>query len=644
MRRPRSLSFSRGPSLSPRTRRYDDLGGVQKQIKVLREVIELPLHHPELFTNAGIAPPHGVLLHGPSGCGKTTLAKAAANEAGCHVEVVNGPEIMSRKGGESEGNLRDAFTRAAQRAPSVILIDEIDSIAPKREKAGGESEKRVVSQLLTLMDGLRASGRVVVVGTTSRPNDLDAALRRFGRFGREVELTVPDEEGRQRMLEVKTEPMKLGADVDLVEVAKDTHGFVGADLAQLCLEAALGAVREQKIDVDAESLDPALLDALAVKHEHFNSAMKKCNPSSLRESVVEVPNIYWEDVGGLEDVKRELRETVEYPVQYADKFRKFGMSPSKGVLFYGPPGCGKTLLAKAVATECGANFISVKGPELLTAWFGESEANVRELFDKARGAAPCILFFDEMDSIAKARSSGGSGGSEAADRVMNQILAEIDIAGAKNVFVIGATNRPDILDPAVTRPGRLDQLIYIPLPDHESRVSVLQASLRKSPVAPEVDLERIAKLTDGFSGADLTEICARASKNAIRDAIAAEEADARAGIDVQARKAAIAEALAAGEPPPDYEDRVPHISGEHFKEALAHARRSVPPSEIAKYSKFSEQMKQNRNWGENKFSFEAAIAALEAGEEVNASTITESADAPATDAEAAEEEDDLVSS
>ena len=315
------------------------------------------------------------------------------------------------------------------------------------------------------------------------------------------------------------------------------------------------------------------------------------------------------------------------------------------MLFYGPPGCGKTLMAKAVANECQANFISVKGPELLTMWFGESEANVRDLFDKARQASPCVIFFDEMDSIAKARSSGGSGGSEAADRVMNQILAEIDIAGAKNVFVIGATNRPDILDPAVTRPGRLDQLIYIPLPDHESRVSVLQASLRKSPVAPEVDLERIAKLTDGFSGADLTEICARASKNAIRDAIAAEEADARAGIDVQARKAAIAEALAAGEPPPEYEDRVPHISGEHFKEALAHARRSVPPSEIAKYSKFSEQMKQNRNWGENKFSFEAAIAALEAGEEVNASTITESAgdDAPATDEDAAEEED-LVSS
>ena len=322
------------------------------------------------------------------------------------------------------------------------------------------------------------------------------------------------------------------------------------------------------------------------------------------------------------------------------------MNPSRGVLFYGPPGCGKTLMAKAVANECQANFISVKGPELLTMWFGESEANVRDLFEKARAAAPCVLFFDELDSIAGQRGGSSGDGGGAADRVINQLLTEIDGVGSKkNVFVIGATNRPDIIDAALMRPGRLDQLIYIPLPDHESRVSVLQASLRKSPVAPEVDLERIAKLTDGFSGADLTEICARASKNAIRDAIAAEEADARAGIDVQARKAAIAEALAAGEPPPEYEDRVPHISGEHFKEALAHARRSVPPSEIAKYSKFSEQMKQNRNWGENKFSFEAAIAALEAGEEVNASTITESAgdDAPATDEDAAEEED-LVSS
>ncbi|CAM9576136.1 unnamed protein product [Chrysoparadoxa australica] len=558
---------------------YDDIGGCKRQLAQIRELVELPLRHPQLFNSVGIPPPRGVLMYGPPGCGKTMIARAVAGETGAYCFTINGPEIMSKLSGESETNLRKAFEEAENNSPAIIFIDEIDSIAPKRDKAGGEVEKRIVSQLLTLMDGIKPTSHVVVIAATNRPNIIEPALRRFGRFDRELNINIPDDEGRLEILRIKTRTMKLGDDVDLEQVAKDTHGFVGADLSQLCMEAALQCIREKMdvIDVDADSIPAEVLDGLAVSSDNFKYALQHCNPSALRETLVEVPNVSWSDVGGLEDVKRELRETVQYPVEHADKFKKFGMQASKGTLFYGPPGCGKTLLAKAIANECGANFISVKGPELLSMWFGESEANVRELFDKARAAAPCILFFDEMDSIAKARGGSGSGGSEAADRVINQILTEVDGVGArKAVFVIGATNRPDILDSAITRPGRLDQLIYIPLPDQKSRESVFKANLRNSPLDPEISLESLGEATQGYSGADLTEICQRAAKNAIRESVAAE-------IARQER----VEAGLEEEDSDSYVDPVPYIRKEHFEEAMTHSRKSVSEAELRRYEAFA---------------------------------------------------------
>ena len=537
---------------------YDDIGGVRKQLANIRELVELPLRHPQLFKSIGVKPPRGILLFGPPGSGKTLIARAVANETGAFFFLINGPEIMSKLAGESESNLRKAFEEAEKNSPAIIFIDEIDSIAPKREKTQGEVERRIVSQLLTLMDGLKARAHVVVIGATNRPNTIDGALRRFGRFDREVDIGVPDENGRLEVLRIKTKNMKLGDDVDLEQLAKETHGYVGADIAALCTEGAMQCIREKMdvIDLDDDEIDAEILDSMAVSQENFRTALGSSNPSALRETVVEVPNVTWNDIGGLEGVKRELQEVVQYPVEFPEKFEKFGMSPSKGVLFYGPPGCGKTLLAKAIANECQANFISIKGPELLTMWFGESEANVRELFDKARGAAPCVLFFDELDSIARARGSSGGDAGGAGDRVINQvshpdrnpkpnpysspltlnpslqpstlhsdpnphqILTEMDGMGAKkSVFIIGATNRPDIIDPAVLRPGRLDQLIYIPLPDEGSRLNIFKSVLRKSPVAPDVDLEFMARTVHGFSGADLTEICQRAAKLAIRESI-----------------------------------------------------------------------------------------------------------------------------
>lgn len=440
----------------------------------------------------------------------------------------------------------------------------------------------MVSQLLTLMDGIKPTSNVVVIAATNRPNTIEPALRRFGRFDRELDIGVPDDEGRLEILRIKTRNMKVSKDCDLEQIAKDTHGYVGADLSQLCMESAFQAIREKMhlIDVDADKIDAEILDSIEITGEHFRHALGITNPSALRENVVEVPNVSWDDIGGLEEVKKELYETVQYPVEHADKFEKFGMQASKGVLFYGPPGCGKTLLAKAIANECGANFISIKGPELLTMWFGESEANIRDLFDKARASAPCILFFDEMDSIAKARGGGGGGSSEAGDRVINQILTEIDGVGAKkSVFVIGATNRPDILDNAVTRPGRLDQLIYIPLPDYGSRLSIFKANLRKSPIEPSVNLEQLASATEGFSGADITEICQRAAKNAIRESVAY-------GVE-RARKIAAKE-ISEDDP---YEDPVPFITKEHFEEAMSRARRSVSDEDIRQYEQFMSKMK-----------------------------------------------------
>uniref|UniRef100_A0A7S2R482 Vesicle-fusing ATPase n=1 Tax=Rhizochromulina marina TaxID=1034831 RepID=A0A7S2R482_9STRA len=564
---------------------YDDIGGCERALSEIRELIELPLRHPQIFHAVGIPPPKGVLMFGPPGSGKTTIARAVAAETGAFFFLINGPEVMSKLAGESETNLRKAFEEAEKNAPAIIFIDEIDSIAPARDKAGGEVERRIVSQLLTLMDDLKPTSNVVVLAATNRPAVLDPALRRFGRFDRELDVGVPDEKGRLEILRIKTQGMRLHEDVDLALTSKDTHGFVGADLAQLCLEAALLAIREQlpDLDMDADRLDRAVLDRIQVRAEHFNNAMKLCSPSALRETHVEIPDCSWEDVGGLEDVKRELHETVTYPVEHAAKYTKFGMKPSKGVLFFGPPGCGKTLLAKAIANECGSNFISVKGPELLTMWFGESEANVRDLFDKARAAAPCILFFDEIDSIAKARGSGGGGGaSEAGDRVINQILTEIDGVGSqKPVFVIGATNRPDILDAAVTRPGRLDQLIYIPLPDLKSRLSIFRACLRKSPVDPEVDIKAMAEATHGFSGADITEICQRAAKLAIRESI--DE-------DLERNKLLEAGTIASPEERPP---RVATITRQHFEAAMKDARRSVPDSAVRKYETYVQSMKSS---------------------------------------------------
>merc|ERR1712196_92299 len=418
----------------------------------------------------------------------------------------------------------------------------------------------------------KGRAQTVVIGATNRPNTIDQALRRFGRFDRELDIGVPDDNGRLEILRIHTKNMKLAPDVKLEEIAAQTHGFVGADLAQLCTEAALTCIREKMdiIDIEEETIDAEILDAMAVTQEHFNQGLGSCNPSSLRETVVEVPNVKWDDIGGLEETKRNLQEMILYPIEHPEKFEKFGMQPSRGVLFYGPPGCGKTLLAKAVATECSANFVSIKGPELLTMWFGESEANVREVFDKARSAAPCVLFFDELDSVGTARGSSSGDAGGAGDRVMNQLLTEIDGVGVKkNVFFIGATNRPELLDQALLRPGRLDQLLYIPLPDQPSRLGILESTLRKAPVAPNVPLWFIASKTEGFSGADLAELCQRAAKAAIRDAIAADE-------------------LAAGDDAMDA-DAGAEITRKHFEEAFSGARRSVGITDLAKYDQFRKK-------------------------------------------------------
>ncbi|KAG4392632.1 hypothetical protein GLYMA_04G186000v4 [Glycine max] len=567
---------------------YDDVGGVRKQMAQIRELVELPLRHPQLFKSIGVKPPKGILLYGPPGSGKTLIARAVANETGAFFFLINGPEIMSKLAGESESNLRKAFEEAEKNSPSIIFIDELDSIAPKREKTHGEVERRIVSQLLTLMDGLKTRSHVIVIGATNRPNSIDPALRRFGRFDREIDIGVPDEVGRLEVLRIHTKNMKLSDNVDLEKVARDTHGYVGADLAALCTEAALQCIREKMdvIDLEDETIDAEVLNSMAVTNEHFQTALSSSNPSALRETVVEVPNVSWDDIGGLENVKRELQETVQYPVEHPEKFEKFGMSPSKGVLFYGPPGCGKTLLAKAIANECQANFISVKGPELLTMWFGESEANVREIFDKARQSAPCVLFFDELDSIATQRGSSVGDAGGAADRVLNQLLTEMDgMTAKKTVFIIGATNRPDIIDPALLRPGRLDQLIYIPLPDESSRLQIFKACLRKSPISKDVDLSALARFTHGFSGADITEICQRACKYAIRE-------DIEKGIEKERRKRENPEAMEE-----DDTDEVPEIKPAHFEESMKFARRSVSDADIRKYQLFAQTLQQSRGFG-----------------------------------------------
>ena len=499
---------------------YEDIGGLEEAIKQVREMIELPLKHPELFERLGIEAPKGVLLHGPPGTGKTLLAKAVANETNANFYSLSGPEIMSKYYGESEENLRRVFKEAIENAPSIIFIDEIDSIAPKREEVSGEVERRVVAQLLALMDGLEERGKVVVIGATNRINAIDPALRRPGRFDREIEIGIPDKKGRREILEIHTRGMPLAKDVDLDKLAEITHGYSGADLEALCKEAAIRALRRilPKIDLEADKIPAEILNKLEVTEKDFYEAFKSMTPSALREVIIESPNVRWEDIGGLKDAKQKLKEAVEWPLKYNEVFSYMDAKPPKGILLYGPPGTGKTLLAKAVATESEANFISVKGPEFLSKWVGESERAVRETFRKARQAAPCIIFFDEIDAIAPSR--GSLGDSHVTERVISQLLTELDgLEELRDVTVIAATNRPDIIDAALLRPGRFDRLIYIPPPDKEARKEIFKIHLRKKPLAKDVNIEELAEKTEGYTGADIAAVCNEAVMSAIREYI-----------------------------------------------------------------------------------------------------------------------------
>ncbi|CDU19414.1 cell division cycle ATPase, putative [Plasmodium yoelii] len=639
---------------------YDDLGGMKKQLNKIRELIELPLKYPEIFVSIGISAPKGVLMHGIPGTGKTSIAKAIANESNAYCYIINGPEIMSKHIGESEQKLRKIFKKASEKTPCIIFIDEIDSIANKRNKSSNELEKRVVSQLLTLMDGLKKNNNVLVLAATNRPNSLDPALRRFGRFDREIEIPVPDEQGRYEILLTKTKKMKLDPDVNLRKIAKECHGYVGADLAQLCFEAAIQCIKEHihfldleeedfiefmklsvdgninenndnhksentyknsnfkggvknfknvfrlgnknrteqtsqndkinmnksgnKFDQKTKKIPSYILNKLTIKAKHFQHALNICNPSSLRERQVQIPTVTWDDIGGMQYVKEQLKETILYPLEYKHLYNKFNSNYNKGILLYGPPGCGKTLLAKAIANECNANFISVKGPELLTMWFGESEANVRDLFDKARAASPCIIFFDEIDSLAKERNSNNN--NDASDRVINQILTEIDgINEKKTIFIIAATNRPDILDKALTRPGRLDKLIYISLPDFKSRCSIFKAILKNTPLNKDVDINDMAKRTEGFSGADITNLCQSAVNEAIKETIHL--------INLKKGKSNKNDKKKKSQGEQNYlenYDPVPTLSKKHFDVAFKNARISIQPEDVLKYEKFKEKL------------------------------------------------------
>lgn len=499
---------------------YEDIGGLGEEIQKIREMIELPLRHPELFEKLGVEAPTGVLLHGPPGTGKTLMAKAVAGETSSNFFSLSGPEIMSKYYGQSEENLREIFKQAQENAPSIVFIDEIDSIAPKREEVTGEVERRVVAQLLSLMDGLESRGKVVVIGATNMPNVLDPALRRPGRFDREIEIGIPDRKGRHEILMIHTRGMPLEG-VDLQEVADLTHGFTGADLAALAKEAAMRAIRKilPSIDLEAESIPAEVLNDLKVTKDEVFSALREVQPSALREVLVEIPNVNWSDIGGLDDAKQELKESVEWPLKYGDLFEHMNAEPPRGILLYGPPGTGKTLLAKAVATESEANFISVKGPEFLSKWVGESEKAVRETFRKAKLAAPCIIFFDEIDSIVPTRG-GMMGDSHVTQRVISQFLTEIDgLEELNDVTVIAASNRPDIIDPALLRPGRFDRSIYIPPPDKEARLEIFKIHTQGKPLKPDVDLEKLTEKTKNFTGADIAAICNEAAMLAIRDYI-----------------------------------------------------------------------------------------------------------------------------
>jgi len=503
---------------------YEDIGGLHDAIQKIREMVELPLRHPQLFTRLGIDPPKGVLLYGPPGTGKTLLAKAVANESGASFTAINGPEVMSKWYGESEANLRKIFEEAEKNAPSIIFIDEIDAIAPKREEVSGEVERRVVSQILTLMDGLKSRGKVIVIAATNRPNAIDPALRRPGRFDRELEIGVPDQKGRKEILQIHTRNMPLDKDVDIDWLASVTYGFVGADLEALCKEAAMSALRRNLPNISwkkHEEIPQNILENLKVTKQDFKNALKLVEPSAMREVLIEIPKVGWKDIGGLENVKNALKESVQWPLSHAKAFTRLGIRPPKGILLYGPPGTGKTLMAKAVAHESGSNFISVSGPEVITKWVGESEKKIREIFRRAKQVAPAVIFFDEIDSLAPRR--GLEVGTRVSENIVSQILTEMSgLEELHNVVVIAATNRPDILDQALLRPGRFDRQIYVPAPDEKARLEIFKIHTRNMPLKG-VDLKKLAKETNGYSGADIEAVCREAGLNALRKSFDAKE-------------------------------------------------------------------------------------------------------------------------
>ncbi len=508
----------------PRTT-YEDIGGLHEEIQRVREMVELPLRHPELFQRLGIEPPKGVLLHGPPGCGKTLLARAVANESEANFYSINGPEIMSKFYGESEARLREIFQQAQQNAPSIIFIDELDSLAPKREEVTGEVERRVVAQLLALMDGLGGRGNVIVIGATNRPGALDPALRRPGRFDREIEISVPDKQGRHEVLQIHTRGMPLAQDVDLNKLSAMTHGYTGADLSSLGRETAMKALRRYlpQINLEEERIPPTVLEKMEVKMDDFLGAYKEVTPTAMREVYIEVSSVHWDDAGGLDDVKQRLKEAVEWPIKNPEMFTRLGIRAPKGILMYGPPGCGKTLLARAVATESEANFISIKGPEVFSKWVGESEKAIREVFRKARMAAPAVIFLDEMDSLTPRRGMGMSD-SGVSERVISQLLTEMDgILTLQDIVVIAATNRPDMVDSAVLRPGRFDRLIYVPEPDEKSRLQIFKIYTKNMPICADVDLNQLTTVTKYYSGADIESLCREAAMHALRRDVSAQQ-------------------------------------------------------------------------------------------------------------------------
>lgn len=497
---------------------YDELGGLKNEVQKIREMVELPMRHPELFEKIGVEAPKGVLLYGPPGTGKTLLAKAVAGETNAHFISLSGPEIMGKYYGESEEKIREIFNQAEENSPSIIFIDEIDSIAPKRDEVSGEVEKRIVSQLLTLMDGMKSRGKVVVIAATNRPDSIDPALRRPGRFDREIEIGIPDDEGRFDILSIHTRGMPIDEKVDLKQISKTTHGFVGADLEVLSKEAAMRSLRRilPEIDLDEDKISSEILQKIEITSEDFRDALKEVRPSALREVQVQIPNVSWDDVGGLDELKEELREAVEWPIKHKEAFDYVDVKTPKGILLYGPPGTGKTLIAKALAKMTESNFISIKGPELLSKWVGESEKGVREIFRKARQAAPCIIFLDEIDALVPRRGSGGSE-SHVTESVVSQILTEIDgLEELHNVLIVGATNRLDIVDDALLRPGRFDRIIKVPNPDAKGRQNIFEIHTKKKPLASDVDISKLVELTDGFSGAEIAAVANRAAIAALK--------------------------------------------------------------------------------------------------------------------------------